>query len=182
MTLIDTLIHPEISSIEGNVMKRVASRGIVLQGEEILLLYTKRYDDFSFPGGGLNEGEDPIIGLERELFEETGARNVKVLRHYGLFDEYRPFHKAGFDVLYMRSHFFLCSADRELGSPMMESYEKANGMAPRWINIYTAIGHNERVIKEKHASMGLSIQRETLMLKRIANDMCSAGALECSSA
>lgn len=152
-------------------MKRVAARAIVLHGEEILLLYTKRYDDFSFPGGGLNEEEDLEAGLQRELFEETGARNIEVLRHYCFFDEYRPYHKPGFDVLYMRSHFFLCGADRELGSPIMESYEKANGMVPRWINIHHAIVHNETVLEVQPATMGLSIQRETVMLKHVAKDL-----------
>lgn len=76
----------------------------------------------------------------------------------------------------MRSHFYLCSADRELDSPMMESYEKTNGMEPRWINIHAAIAHNERVMKEQRASMGLSIQRETLMLRRIAQDAGVASA------
>jgi ADP-ribose pyrophosphatase YjhB (NUDIX family) len=175
MKLLDTLIHSGISSMEGNVVKRVAARGIILDGEEILLLYTKRYNDFSLPGGGLNEGEDPLLGLRRELSEETGARNVKVLSHYGLFDEYRPHHKPGADVLYMRSHFFVCSAERELGRPVMEAYEEANGMTPRWMNIHKAIEHNDRVIHGKHASMGLSVQRETYMLKHIARDLVGAG-------
>jgi ADP-ribose pyrophosphatase YjhB (NUDIX family) len=171
MTLIDTLIHPDIRSTDAHAMKRVAARAIVLHGEDILLLYTRRYDDFSFPGGGVNEEEDLEAGLRRELIEETGARNVGVVRHYGLIDEYRPYHKPEFDVLYMRSHFFVCTADRELGSPLMESYETANGMTPQWINIHQAISHNEALLAGRPPTMGLSVQRETLMLKHVARDL-----------
>lgn len=146
-------------------------RAVVLQKKDILLLYTRRYNDFSFPGGGLNRGEDALDGLKRELFEETGAHNIQIVRHYGCIDEYRPHHKPEFDVLYMRSHFYICEADRELGYTTMESYEKENGMAPQWINIHDAIAHNERVIAGKETSMGLSILRETLMLRQVAHDL-----------
>lgn len=135
------------------------------------MLYTRRYNDYSFPGGGLNAGEDAFVGLQRELQEETGARNIQVVRHYGYVDEYRPHHKPEYDLMYMRSHYYLCRSDRELGSAAPEFYEQANGMVPQWINIHRAIAHNEQVLAEKQACIGLSIQRETLMLKQVAQEL-----------
>ena len=41
-------------------------------------------------------------------------------------------------------------------------------MVPRWINIYNVISFNEQVLAQKPTTMGLSIQRETLMLKQVA--------------
>jgi 8-oxo-dGTP pyrophosphatase MutT (NUDIX family) len=169
MKKIDTLIHPNLSSLNGRAYERLAVRAIVLHGKEILLLYTRRYDDFSFPGGGVNVTEDPVLGLQRELREETGARNACVLEHYGYIDEYRPHPKPGYDLTYMRSHFYVCQVDRELGDTAMESYELANGMVPHWTNIHQAIAHNEHVLAANPASIGLSIHRETYMLKHVAH-------------
>ena len=48
-----TSFHPSITSIEGQrIINRKATRAIVLDGEDILLLFTERYHDYSLPGGG----------------------------------------------------------------------------------------------------------------------------------
>jgi ADP-ribose pyrophosphatase YjhB (NUDIX family) len=51
------------------LLTRKATRAIVLDGENILLLYTERYHDYSLPGGGVYDGESLINGLKRELKE-----------------------------------------------------------------------------------------------------------------
>jgi len=174
VTLLHTLTHPGVS-LEGTIFERQAVRAIILRGRDILLLYTRRYDDYSFPGGGLDAGEDPMDGLRRELLEETGAANVTVDGYVGYLDEHRPPLKSGYDVLFMRSHFYRCHVDGELGATSPEAYEVANGMVPRWIAIDAAIEHNERILGTKPAHMGLSIARETWML-RYALVMLAAGA------
>ena len=57
-----TDLHPN----KDHHFTRKATRAIVMNGESILLLYTKRYHDYSLPGGGIDEGEDNITGLIRE--------------------------------------------------------------------------------------------------------------------
>lgn len=91
----------------GSIFTRRAARGIVFRKTSILLLFTERYNDFSFPGGGVAEGEDLIDGLRRELEEETVASNVRVRRNYGYIEELRPHWQPGFDLMNMTSHFFL---------------------------------------------------------------------------
>ena len=167
MTLIHTLVHPDF--IPGTPMaERQAVRAVIMRGNDILLLYTRRYDDFSFPGGGLDPGEDPIAGLRRELLEETGAANVSVDRHLGYVDEYRPPLRGRAEVILMRSHFYLCHVDGELGAAAPEAYEVANGMVPRWIALSAAVAHNRRVLSTKPPGMGISIERETWMLNYVA--------------
>ena len=53
---------------------RVASAVIENNGQ-VLLVENRRADgrvDWSMPGGVIEEGEDPILGLHREVTEETG--------------------------------------------------------------------------------------------------------------
>lgn len=173
MTLLYTLTHPGVTP--GAAMaERQAVRAVIMRGSEILLLYTRRYDDFSFPGGGLAAGEDPIDGLRRELLEETGAANVSMERYLGYVDEYRPPLKGGCEVLFMRSHFYVCRFDGELGAAAPEAYEVANGMVPRWIDIHAAVEHNRRVLSTKPPSMGMSVERETWMLTYVSGKMLSS--------
>lgn len=171
MRLIKKLIHEDVEKLEGKIFKRRASRGIILKDSKILLLYTKRYNDYSFPGGGVDEGEDLITGLKRELVEEVGAQNIEVLDSFGYIDEFRPHYKPQYDFMHMLSYFYVCKIDNELQQAKLESHEIANGMSPVWIDIDEAIKHNKEVMKKKEASMGMSIERETLALELVAKEL-----------
>lgn len=154
-------------------MIRHAARGIIIKGQDILLLYTKRYHDYSLPGGGLDEGEDVVAGLMRELQEETGAQGARNVKAFARYDEYRPWYKADADIIHMISHCYVCDIDEQLGETAYESYEIGNGMKPLWMNIYTAIEHNEAVIADSDKK-GLSIERETFLLKVIAKELVAS--------
>jgi len=178
MRLLKKCIHQDLETLKSpRLYKRTAARAIVLKDEEILLIYTKRYNDYSIPGGGVDEGEDIKTGLLRELSEETGANRVKVLSEYGCYEEYRPTYYEGYDFMHMMSYFYLCDADKELGDASPESYEVANGSVPVWINIRKAIAYNQNVMKNNENSMGLSIQRETFVLETILKEIVEGATL-----
>ncbi|MBF8984136.1 NUDIX domain-containing protein [Lutibacter sp. B2] len=172
MRLINKYIHKSFTQIiDPVIFERTAARGIILDNEDILMIYTKRYNDYSFPGGGVDDGEDIEEGLIRELKEETGAKNIEIASAFGDYEEFRPTHYEGYDIVHMRSHFFVCSAEKELGVASPEDYEISNGSVPVWVNIHAAIKHNQEVIAAKEDSMGLSIERETLVLELVATEL-----------
>lgn len=176
MRLLKTTFHPDVSPEDINptndlkLIARHAARGIVLKGDSILLLYTQRYDDYSLPGGGIDTSEVAIEGLIRELREETGAQGVCNVKAFARYDEYRPWYKSDADVIHMISHCYVCDIDNKLGETAYESHEVNNGMKPLWMNIYEAIAHNEEVIANSDKK-GLSIERETFLLKVIAEEL-----------
>jgi len=171
LRLIKKLIHKDVDKLEGRIFERRASRGIILKGSKILLLYTKRYNDYSFPGGGIDPEEDLITGLKRELAEETGAKNVEIISEFGYIDEYRPHYKPEYDLIHMVSYFYVCRIDDDLDDTKLEDYEIANGMDSVWIDIHEAIKHNKEVIANQEESMGFSIERETLALELVVDEL-----------
>lgn len=171
MRLIKHMIHRDVQDPKGRILERQAARGIILKGSEILLLYTKRYNDYSFPGGGLELNEDVITGLRREIWEETGATNIQVVSEFGYIEEYRPYPKSEYDLVHMFSYYYVCTIDEELGEAKLEDYEHTNGMSAIWINIHEAIKHNRKLIEDKEAPMGLSVERETIVLELIASEL-----------
>ncbi len=176
MRLLRTAFHADVSpediapASKLTIAERHAARAIVVKGENILLLYTQRYDDYSLPGGGIDDGEDKLEGLVRELQEETGAKGVCNIRAFARYDEYRPWYKDDADIIYMSSYCYICDIDDELGETALEAYEVGNGMKPGWVNIHEAIAHNEQVMKSSDKK-GLSIERETFLLKLIAKEL-----------
>ena len=57
-------------------MKRVSARGLVLTDKGLAVIFRRKINEkgtkeyYVVPGGGINEGEDTIEGLKRELKEE----------------------------------------------------------------------------------------------------------------
>jgi ADP-ribose pyrophosphatase YjhB (NUDIX family) len=169
MSILRSTIHPDVDTPNNN-FQRIATRGIITQGADILLIFTSRYHDYSLPGGGVNQGEDIVSGLLREVEEETGAQNIHNVVPYGIYEELRPWYKSNFDAIHMVSYCFTCEADRQLGTPRLEENEIKNGVSALWINIHAAIEHNLEVIAG-NPKAGLSIERETYLLQKIAREL-----------
>jgi len=174
MRLIKNMIHNSVKNTEGIIFERRAARGIILKGSKILLLFTKRYNDYSFPGGGVELEENWIEGLKRELAEEIGAKNIQVISEFGYIDEYRPHYKPEYDLLHMVSYFYVCEIDEVLNQAKLEDYEIDNGMSSVWIDIHEAIRHNKEVIANQESTMGLSIERETIVLELVVQELLNS--------
>ena len=175
MRFLKSSVHTDLATFDLQsptltVYHRQATRAIVLNGDNILMLYTARYHDYTLPGGGIDAGEDHIQGLIRELAEETGAMNVRDIEPFGVYEEYRPWHKAEYDIVHMKSFCYVCKIDAQLGATQLEDYEQKNGMKPVWINIFDAIAHNEHTMQFSDKK-GMSIERETFLLKRIVTEL-----------
>jgi len=167
MEILKTHYHSDIDSLDGKSMfTRLAARSIALQGDMILLLYTERYEDYSLPGGGIDEGESKTDSMIRELTEETGAKNIRDIKPFGIYEEYRPWYKPDFDIQHMISYCYMCQVDKELGDTNYESYEIRNGMKALWVNIHEAIKHNKKTIATSQKK-GMSIERETFLLELV---------------
>ncbi|UJF22672.1 NUDIX hydrolase [Shewanella sp. OMA3-2] len=170
-----TYYHPDtpaefIDNNPSTMLTRLATRAIVLRGNDILILYTQRYHDYSLPGGGVDAGEDIEQGLVRELREETGANIVGDIIPFGVYQEYRPWRRDGFESVNMLSYCYVCQIEDKLGDTQFEAHEINNGMTPMWIDIDTAITHNLATIANSDKK-GLSIERETFLLQLIKQEL-----------
>ncbi|MFI8620443.1 MULTISPECIES: NUDIX domain-containing protein [Marinomonas] len=175
MRLLKSTVHPSIESLDRPSFLRLAARGIILKGEKILMLYTQRYDDYTLPGGGIDQGENQSQGLIRELAEETGAQNIRNVEAFGLYEEYRPWNRGGFEIMHMKSYCYTCDIDEQLGETSLEDYEVKNGMKAVWINVHDAIKHNLDTIKNSDKK-GMSIERETFLLTLIRDELLTEPA------
>ena len=175
MRKLKTAIHPDVRDLSGHCRKRIAARAIVLKGENILLLYTRRYHDYSLPGGGVDPDEEIQAGLIRELQEETGANNIRNISPFGYYEEYRPGYNDAHEFIHMLSYCFICTIDTELGESRLEEYEVKNGMEAKWVNIHEAIAHNKQTIASSPKA-GLSVERETYLLELIVSELLAQAA------
>jgi len=114
--------------------ERVASRAIVFDKEgNIALLHATKKNYHKLPGGGVEEGEDIISALKREVLEETGC-SIENIRELGAIEEYRNKFE-----LHQISYCFLADLAGDKGIPNLEEGEIADGFEPVWITMQDAI-------------------------------------------
>ena len=60
-------------------MKRVSARGLIVTDKGLAVIFRRKINEkgtkeyYVIPGGGINEGEDIVEGLKRELIEELNV-------------------------------------------------------------------------------------------------------------
>ena len=66
--------------------------GVIVLNEKNRVFVGKRKDNpvdkWQMPQGGVNEGEKLIDAMKRELEEETGIKNIKILKEIDGWSEY----------------------------------------------------------------------------------------------
>ena len=143
MKQLGEIIVSQLLSGQTKEIYRQAARGIIRDGENVLMIYCAFFNDYTFPGGGIENGEDPLKALQRECSEEAGV----------IIKNARPFYKIVEkrevdDETYLlhESLFYLCDID-EYCEPHLEDYEIELGYKAVWISIDEAIQNNLAKIK-----------------------------------
>jgi 8-oxo-dGTP diphosphatase len=99
-----------------NFETRHASRGVLLDDKgEVYLLNVSKFNYHKLPGGGIDEGETPLLAFERELMEEVGCK-CEVIQELGEIVEYRDFRK-GVQTSY-------CYLARQVGEQVESALEE----------------------------------------------------------
>lgn len=145
---------------------RLAARGIVLKDTQILMIYSKFYNDYTFPGGGVENGEDEILALKRECIEEAGVIIQNIRPFYKIFEKRELDDKT---YLLHESHFYLCDI-KDFCERHLEDYEVALGYETVWVSIDDAIKSNlEKMNLLKETDYKGVLERELLILNKLKN-------------
>ena len=67
--------------------ERIGARVIIRKGDMYLFSYLGKRDQYLFPGGGMEDGESPMQGAERECMEECGLI-AEAEKPFLIIDEY----------------------------------------------------------------------------------------------
>ncbi|MFP4178192.1 MAG: NUDIX hydrolase [Acholeplasmataceae bacterium] len=173
MRAIEPIIIEEGLESVRETMRRTTSRALILNDRnEVLMVYSFHFDDYTFAGGGRKSGETAEETLLRELKEELGAVEVRNIRPFGRTTEIRYGIRGDTRVFRQTSDYFLCDV-RFGNEPVLGFRERTHGVEPRWVRLDDAIAHNERVKDdERHRQKGLRtvLIRENTVLKLLKKE------------
>ena len=127
MKIIAEITDKEILGTDGlsSAKPRYTARAIVKNGDLYAVIHSKKFHKYSLPGGGVDNGEDIITALKREILEETGCTCGKI-SELGIVKENRA--QADYTQL---SYYYVVEAD-SVGVPHFTEAETKSGTVLQW--------------------------------------------------
>ncbi len=120
------------------IYKRPSSRAIIINDGKIALVYSNKHNYYKFPGGGINESEDKIDALIREVKEEVGLIVIKnSIKEYG---EVKRIQKSNLNqIFYQENYYYLCDVENDLMKQNLDKYEQDEEFILKYVDPQTAI-------------------------------------------
>lgn len=146
--------------LKGLFTYREAARGIIIENNQILLVFSEKFKDYKLPGGGLEKNENFEQALLREVKEETGL-SVKIESFFEEIMEFDEAQEIEMDYFKMYSKYFICRK-LEKNSQIISEI----GSKTMWVNIDEAIIKNKKAMLESNSPW---VQRELEILVNIKN-------------
>lgn len=153
-------------NLSGKIFYREAVRAIILKGDKLLMVHSDVNGDYKFPGGGVEEGENYIEALKREVLEEAGAHVLKV-EEFGELMEYDEGQYQDTDVFKMLSKYYFVSIKENLGELNLDYYEEKLKFHPVWVTAEEAYNINKTILNKN--SPPRWTKRETYVLNHLLN-------------
>ena len=150
------------------VNQRIAVRAVIMDGDRILLVRTKK-GDYKIPGGAVKLREMREEALLREVTEETGYIDVRIMEELGILVQQRPDLYEADKYFRMESHYYRCVLmdDRNVGQCLDEN-EKLQEIVPAFVPLKEAAASNRNLLRTDSADMYDWVERETLVLEELA--------------
>lgn len=163
-----TIIEDGIK-LNNNYKIRETVRAIIIKGQEVLMLYSGLYNDYTFPGGGLKAMESHKDALKRELNEELGATNIIIEKPLGYTLEYRYGLNDNNQVYLQKSYYYIISVNNFIKPNYIgrENEQKLNAM---YVNPSLIIKHNKNINLNRDRGFKTVLIRENIVLKYLLNN------------
>lgn len=110
------------------MIKTESAGGIVLRGDFVLIV-NQRGTSWSLPKGHIETGETPLQAAKREIFEESGIKNLQFIKELGSYQRYLIGKNGGDDKSELKTiHLFLFQTTTKILKPL-----DPNNPEARWV-------------------------------------------------
>jgi len=92
--------------------------GIVLNKQGKVLVVNQHNDSWSLPKGHIDAGEEALKAAQREIYEESGVKNLEFIKSLGSYKRHRMLHGANDRSEMKHISMFLFKTDQEKLKPI----------------------------------------------------------------
>lgn len=106
-----------------------SSGGIVLSQKGEVLVVNQNNNSWSLPKGHIDPGEDALTAAKREIYEESGIKNLTLIKDLGSYERYKIGLDGGDDKSELKTiYIFLFKTDEKNLKPIDPGNPEA-----RWV-------------------------------------------------
>ncbi len=148
---------------------RNSARSIIISDGRVAMIHSLKYDYYKFPGGGIENGEDPVEAMIRETQEEAGLLVVpESVKEYGYVHRIQKSDKDATECFVQDNSYYLCKAAEKPISQQLDDYEAQESYRLEFIEPVSAINKNRNVADSPYNQM--MFEREARVLECLISE------------
>ncbi len=148
---------------------RNSARSIIIRNGKIAMIHSLKYDYFKFPGGGIENGENPVEAMIRETQEEAGLIVIpETVREYGYVHRIQRSVQDPAECFVQDNFYYLCDAMEQPAAQNLDDYEAKEAYQLEFTEPLRAIETNRAVKESPHSQMML--EREARILEMLISE------------
>ena len=149
--------------------RRDSARSIIIRNGKVAMIHSKKYDYYKFPGGGIENGEDPFDAMIRETQEEAGLTVIpETVKEYGYVHRIQRSDNDPSECFIQDNYYYLCDAEDGLVSQNLDEYEKKESYQLEYVEPSLAIQKNRSVKDSPYNRM--MFEREARVLEMLISE------------
>ncbi|MBQ1299905.1 MAG: NUDIX domain-containing protein [Erysipelotrichaceae bacterium] len=149
--------------------RRDSARSIIISNGKIAMIHSEKYDYYKFPGGGIENGEDPFDAMIRETQEEAGLIVIpETVKEYGYVHRIQRSDNDPSECFIQDNYYYLCDAADGLVSQNLDEYEKKESYQLEYVEPSLAIQKNRSVKDSPYNRM--MFEREARVLEMLISE------------
>lgn len=154
---------------DGKKFVRPSVRGIIIKNGKIAMVHSIKYNYYKFPSGGIEENENKVETLIREVREESGLLvKADTIKEYGNVHRIQKSDQKDYDVFVQDNFYYICDTEQNICTQNLDDYEKEENYTLEFIDPQKAIQVNRY---ENHGQINQDmLEREALVLELLIKD------------
>lgn len=130
---------------------RNSARSIIISDKKIAMIHSLKYDYYKFPGGGIENEEDPIAAMVRETREEAGlVVRPESIKEYGYVHRIQKSDIDAAECFVQDNFYYLCEVEEEAVPQVLDKYEANETYTLEYVEPQIAIRKNRSVSVTPH--------------------------------
>ncbi len=153
----------------GNSFIRPSARSIIVKNHKVAMVYSKKYNYYKFPGGGIEKNESSDAALIRETREEAGLVIIPCsIREFGYVRRIEKSYMQDIDYFVQDSFYYFAECEEKSVKQSLCDYESDEGFTLTWVTPDEAITVNRF---SHHGPKSLTmLERESRVLEILKNE------------
>ena len=148
---------------------RNSARSIIFRDGKVAMVHSLKYDYYKFPGGGIEEGENPVEAMIRETREEAGLDVIpETVREYGVVHRIQKSDRDDTKCFVQDNFYYLCEAKDDRVPQDLDGYEANESYVLEFVEPATAIRKNRSVKESPYNRM--MFEREARVLELLQSE------------